>query len=230
MTKNELQEAFMESLSLDEGNRNHKKILYGKAKPDLDNITTIPGNNCIDILYDLFCNKYYQILQQDWFSELDYYEKVLSKVGVHHLKYVGNFYYVWFKYMFDNHIINKASSVYKDLDMSTTYSALNWLSDNPNNVFFPSEKHVFPLIDHAIVVNRYNNQLLGVTHNRTLVMTEAFQTNFSRRNQSYIDIDDAEEDVKRFISLFLLDLSIKGEPKIKEEISFYKDMCGVDLT
>lgn len=220
----------MESLSLDEGNRNHKKILYGKAKPDLDNITVIPGNNCIDILYDLFCNKYSQILQQDWVSELDYYEQVLSKVGVHHLKYAGNFYYLWFKYMFDNRILNKGSSVYKDLDMSSEYTVLNWIKANPNNGFFPSERHVFPLIDHAIFVNCYNNHLLGVTPNHTLVMMESFQTNFTRRNQSYIDIDDAEEDVKRFISLFLVDLSVSGEPKIKEEISFYKDICGVDLT
>lgn len=68
--------------------------------------------------------------------------------------------------MFDNRILNKGSSVYKDLDMSSEYTVLNWIKANPNNGFFPSERHVFPL----------------------------------------------------------------GEPKIKEEISFYKDICGVDLT
>lgn len=230
MTKNELKEAFMESLSLDEGNRNHKKILYGKAKPDLDTITVIPENNCIGILYDLLCAKYSQIGQQDWVAELYHYEQALAHVGVQYLKYAGNFYYLYFKYMFDNRVFSSYMPRYSELDVSNPKTVLDWISTS-NNFDFPSNRKVFPFIDHTIFVNRHNNQLLGVTPNGTLAMMDAFRQNPKGRYAQYIDVDDSSEDIEQFIALFIADMSIKCEPKIvRAEESFYKDICGVDLT
>lgn len=59
MTKNELQDAFMESLSLDEGNRKNKKMLYGN--PDV--ATT-------DILLELLFDDYDIIGNSEWLAKV----------------------------------------------------------------------------------------------------------------------------------------------------------------
>lgn len=226
MTKNELQDAFMESLSLDEGNRNHKKMLYGN--PDV--ATT-------DILLELLFDDYDIIGNSEWLAKVIKFNSALSKSHIYHLSGDTSFYLQYYKYMVKN---NLTDTLY-DVSEGTLEDESLSVDEIMRRISFRKE----PIKSNSLFANTHNNRLIAATEHETLVMMDAFFTPSSMPGAffSQFKVRDYESKEVRLPwvqdsyvkphCLNLIESFVSGSRHCQSnqsEKDFYKDVYGITFT
>lgn len=223
--KQYLLDAFNESL-LQEGNRKHKQALYAKqnntsTSNNVANTTTIDDeveddviiqDDIVEALYNLFL-----------LGETIRRGDDLNNKGIYHL--VGNnrdFYYAYYKYMFDNGYLDNDKNYNMD-----SWRTLHIDMKNKGSDDFRTDNSCFPLKPFSMFINVNNYQILAETKDGLVVMS-AFMPADGNLMRSYLHSPWHNDSRCKFIKEFVYGDEGKDDWNNAED-RFYKDVYGINI-